>query len=852
MSVNFLDKIEPYEDCYPVGVLLPKIKLKDKWLKILNLDKNVDSLTFCKSLINHSFKEKGFNNKPNKKEYIDRLKYELEVIEELGFTDYILLNWDILNECHEKDIPVGPGRGSAAGSLVLNVLGVTDKDPIENGLIFERFISRNRAKTIIHNVEKYLDGSLLADVDSDIAYDKRSDVIDYIKKEHEGRVCKISNFSTLTSKICIKEVGKTLCGYSEDDMNSISKLIPSNFGKVFPLHKTREEVEKFDKWCQENEEAFEVACRLENLIKNTGVHASGIAISRQELTDICPLEITSEGELVSCYEMNAISKLTVKFDILGLKTLTVLKDACDLIGIRMTDIDDEDPFIYQQLQDLKHRFGLFQIEAPTNFRVAQDVKPRNLEEASAVVAIARPGALEYAPEYCLRKQEAEEDYLPDSLVNILRETNMVPLYQEQMMRITYETFGFTKDDAETLRKIVGKKLVDKMPIWKEKIYKQAEKIGLDIRVADFFWNLLQKSANYSFNKSHSVCYASLCALTVYVKFKYPLQFFIALLRMSKNETDPYAMIDAVNKELPHFGIKLLPPDLIKSEMDFSVEGNVIRYGLNSIKGISDHIRNSILDFRSSKALNKFDVFCSAKKAKINIGVLCSLIQAGALNSLNDDRAYMVYEAQVFNILTDREKRNWLAFGPKYNYDVFKIWKHEVKEGPNIGDDKKILVNDKRKATIQEKSKNFAAIFKKNSENKDFANWFFEKKLLGYSYNKRLKDIYNTTKPLTGIEELSKMAKDSRAFSVGIITEVYNGRTRAANKKFCRLTISDEAAETTAFIWEEKLEELESDGIIIEKDSIVCFESKRMDESACSILQLSNLKDSIYMKLSDLK
>lgn len=498
--MSFLKKIEPYEDCAPVGVLLPKINLKDKWLNILNLPKDVDSLTFIKKLCNYYYLQKGFNKKINKKEYVDRMKYELSIIDELGFTDYILLNWDILNHCHEEGIPVGRGRGSAGGSLLLSVIGVTDIDPIVNNLIFERFISKNRAKKIEKDGVIYLDGKLLADVDSDIAFDRRSEVIEYINKEHPERVCKIANLVTLSSKICIKEIGKIIGEYSEEEMNAVSSLIPSHYGKVYNLKKAYDEVEKFKKWCDNNKEIFEIAQRLEGLIKNTGVHASGIAISNQILTDICPLELTKEGELVSCYEMETMAQLTVKFDILGLKTLTVLKTACDLAKVDPKTIDENDPFIYQQLQDLKLGFGLFQIEAGTNFGVVQKVKPRNLEELCACLAISRPGAIDYLDQYEKRKTEAEEDYLPDSLVNVLMETNMVPLYQEQMMRIAYEVFGFTKDDAETLRKIVGKKILDQMPAWKDKIYKQAEKLKFDIRVADFYWHLLESSANYSFNK----------------------------------------------------------------------------------------------------------------------------------------------------------------------------------------------------------------------------------------------------------------------------------------------------------------------------------------------------------------
>ena len=333
---------------------------------------------------------------------------ELDILEELGFIDYILLNWEVLNFCREENIPTGPGRGSAAGSLVLYFLGVTKVDPIKYDLFFERFVSRSRAKKIEgKDGQTYLDGSLLADVDNDIAYDRRSEVIEYIKRKYEGRTCKILNLVTLSGKLCIKEVGKLVGLKDEEEMNMLSDHIPVMFGKVAPLHQAQEESEKIAEWAKENPESFEIAIKLEGLIKNTGVHASGIAISHHKLTDICPIQKTKEGDLISCYDMNWIAELTVKFDILGLKTLTVLNDTKNLIkdtkgiDINFEEIDLTDEFIYKNLQvlDDKGGKGLFQIEASTNFDVCCKVKPQNLEQISAVVAIARPGALSFKDQY---------------------------------------------------------------------------------------------------------------------------------------------------------------------------------------------------------------------------------------------------------------------------------------------------------------------------------------------------------------------------------------------------------------------------------------------------------------------
>ena len=284
--MNFYDQFEEYDQCAPPGVLLPKINIEPRYYKELGIPKNSSNLKFLKTLCWNNMKAKGLTKKDTA--YVDRMKMELEILEELGFIDYILLNWEVLNFCHEHGIPTGPGRGSAAGSLVLYFLGVTKVDPIKYDLFFERFVSRSRAKKIKgKDGITYLDGSLLADVDNDIAYDRRAEVIDYIKQKYEGRTCKILNLVTLSGKLCIKEVGKLVALKDDEEMNYISDQIPVTFGQVAPLKDAVDESEKFAEWTKSNPHAFSIALKLERLIKNTGVHASGIAISHHKYLLIC-------------------------------------------------------------------------------------------------------------------------------------------------------------------------------------------------------------------------------------------------------------------------------------------------------------------------------------------------------------------------------------------------------------------------------------------------------------------------------------------------------------------------------------------------------------------------------------
>ena len=390
---------QKYQSPTAAGVLLPKIKIEDKYYKMLSAPNSISNYDFLRRLAFKGVKDKKIDLLENKQEYFDRAKTELTILEELGFIDYILLNWDILNYCHENEIPTGAGRGSAAGSLILYLIGVTKVDPIKYGLFFERFVSKSRARKIIDNNIVYLDGSLLADVDNDIAYERRKEVIQYIENKFKGKTCKILTMNTLSGKLCIKECGKIVGELEESKVNEVSESIPKKFGKVAPLTQAFQESDKFREFCNEHPKVYEIARKLENLNKNTGVHPSGIAISHDELTELMPVQKTGDGDLVSGYDMNNVSELTVKFDILGLRTLSVLQDVCKQTGINLTEIDLSSNLIYDYLKDLHNPQGLFQIEADTNFRVCQKVKPRNLEELSAVVAIARPGALEFLQNY---------------------------------------------------------------------------------------------------------------------------------------------------------------------------------------------------------------------------------------------------------------------------------------------------------------------------------------------------------------------------------------------------------------------------------------------------------------------
>jgi len=850
-----IENFQKYQQPTLPGVKLPQIIIEQKYYDILGIPNTSSNYQFLRKLCHKGVLEKEIDKKQNAQIYYERVKTELSLFEELGFIDYVLLNWDILKFCHENEIPTGPGRGSAAGSLVLYLIGVTKVDPIQYELYFERFVSKSRAKKIIVDGETYLDGSLLADVDNDIAYERRQEVIKFIEQKYSGKTCKILTLNTLSSKLCVKECGKLVGELPESSVNEISDLIPKKFGKVASLKNACQENDKFREWANENKKIFEIAQKLEGLIKNTGVHPSGIAISHYDLEEIMPLQTTGEGDLVSGYDMNDVASLCVKFDILGLRTLSVIHDVCKQIGFDITKLDMQSEEIYSYLQNLQTPQGLFQIEADTNFKVAQKVRPKNLEQLSAVVAIARPGALDFLDRYAHYVNVGDFQSVHPFFDDVLQYTGGIPLYQEQLMRMAVKV-GFTLDESEQLRRIVGKKKVDQMAAWQDKIKEKIEQNNLDPVIGEVLWKVAEDSANYSFNKSHSISYAILAAWTLYLKFKHPQYFFLSLLKMTQFEPDSYSEINKITQELPYFDMKLLAPDLTKSKTDFSIEKKDIRYGLNSIKGISDNTMSALLEFCNAELKNKYDVFSVAKQAGLNIGALSALVQAGALNSFSEDRCRMVLEAQSFNILTDREKRLFCSLGEKYDFDILKTI-HDCVKNKQIGDDNKPIMSDKRFQTFKQKYAGYREIYDKNSKYPKFANWYFETKLLGYSYSQIVKNIFSEedSEKYVNCMTFNSLDINENVRMVGVVKDCFRKKSSNGNK-YAKLEIADETGKVKAMLLDSRqkarlTEYLDNGNKLPKEESIVIITGKK-GEDILFIDKLAILDEKIYMKLSEIK
>ncbi len=837
------------------GVRLPRFEVSKDYVNKSQLKGEFNNFNFLRYACLEKFESLQLEkDSPLYKKYCERIKYELDTLKELGFIDYILMVWDVVKFCEREDVPIGLGRGSAAGSIVLFLLGVTKIDPVKHELFFERFVSKVRAKKKVVDGVTYLDGALMCDVDMDICYHNRHKVIKYLEEKYHGRTSKILTLNTFTGKLCIKEAGKIVGGKTESEMNMISAMIPKVFGQVKTLEEAYDEVADFKSWCDENEDCYKVALKISNLVKNKGVHPSAISISYGNMEESYPTELTSKKDgFVSSYDMNWVSIFNVKLDILGLRAVSVVDDVCKQVGIKAHEIDFNDEIIYENLQYLRTPHGLFQIEADTNFRVCQKVKPKDLDELSAVLALARPGALAFVDQYAEYTNNGEKEVVEPFFDDILSSTGGVALYQEQLMKMAHK-IGFTLDEAEILRRIVGKKKVSEVRKWKKKIKDKVAENNLAKKVGDVLWRVLEDSANYSFNKSHSISYAALAAATVYLKFKHPKEFFLSLLKMSRHEPDPISEISKIHKEMDYFGIKMLPPHLIKSKTDFSIEGNDIRFGLLSIKGISDKSLDKLMNFKGEYT-NKFQIFEAANHCEIPIGILSALIQAGALEGFKQSRTKVAYEAQVWNILTQREKTLVLEKGEEFDFDLVRIITHlsQTMVKAKTAKEAKPVIKESRMETIKKKAKGYKDIYAQNRKSESFANWYYEKNLLGYTYNRTLRDCFsNTTRNLNTVRQINEMVAGTRVKFISYIGDkVVQSRSRNGNKylmTFC----SDETGTTKTMIFSKKLEICkEENGVLPKENDIVIVSGTKQDEVVfADSISIQNTK--IYSKLSELK
>lgn len=617
----------------------------------------------------------------------ERLEYELGVIKQMGYVDYFLIVWDFMRFSVENGIMTGPGRGSAAGSLVAYTLGITKIDPIKYSLIFERFLNPERIS--------------MPDVDSDFCYERRGEVIDYVVEKYGvTNVSQIITFGTMAARACIRDVGRAMA-YPYTEVDRIAKMIPTVLGitinKALELNPELKEA-------YENEirtkELIDVARALEGLPRHTSTHAAGVVIASEPLVNFVPLQ-RNEGNIVAQFTMGTLEELgLLKMDFLGLRTLTVLRDAISMIkenqgiNIDLDNVDYDDKEVYKMIGDGK-TVGVFQFESAGMASFMKELKPDSLEDMIAGNSLYRPGPMAEIPRYIENKRNPEDvEYLTPQLEHILNVTYGVMVYQEQVMQIVRDLAGYSMGRSDLVRRAMSKK---KHKVMEEErrnfIHGIVDEIGnvevpgcvrngISEEAANKIFDQMMDFASYAFNKSHAAAYSVVAYQTAYLMYYFPAEFVAAMLNSVKGDNEKVAYYIRFANEK---GIQILPPDINESCAKFTVKENTIRFGLSAIKNVGENIIDSIVRSRDEKGdfldisdfCNKIDI------SAINKRVVESLIKAGAFDCFGVYRSQMlsVYEKVLDSISSSRKKNldGQISLFSSFNDENIKIQYPKIKE-----------------------------------------------------------------------------------------------------------------------------------------------------------------------------
>ncbi|MDC0392560.1 DNA polymerase III subunit alpha [Gammaproteobacteria bacterium] len=575
--------------------------------------------------------------KAKQKTYLQRLEYELNQIKKMGFSSYFLIVYDFIQWSKDNDVPVGPGRGSGAGSLVAYSLGITTLDPIDHGLLFERFLNPERIS--------------MPDFDIDFCMEKRDSVIDYVSKKYGAdAVSQIATFGTMAARAVVRDVARAM-GKPYALGDRISKMIP--FAPGMTLDRAKEEQPVFAQAAKNDAEVREVvdlAYKLEGIARNVGKHAGGVVIAPGSLSDFCPIyNDRQSSSVMTQYDKDDVEKIgLVKFDFLGLRTLTVIDKALKSININLKDKLDLDniPMDDQKVFDLLSSgktMAIFQLESTGMRDLIKKLKPTKFEEITALLALYRPGPLNSGMHttFVDRKHGKSPVTYPHELLEpVLSETYGVIVYQEQVMESARVLAGYSMGEADILRRVMGKKKIEEMEEQREIFVKGCEKKSIPEKKANKIFELIEQFAEYGFNKSHSAAYAVISYQTAFLKTYYPEHFMAAVLSTELGNTDK---IHALIQECKRMGIKVLRPNILTSNKMFLVNNNSdIEYGLGAIKGVADAFIQHVCQVRKSNKFN--DLWDFSKKVDIKLGgkkSLEALSQSGAFDSIAPSRSVAV-------------------------------------------------------------------------------------------------------------------------------------------------------------------------------------------------------------------
>ena len=576
----------------------------------------------------------------------ERLSYEINVVKTMGYTNYYLIVYDFINYAKSRDIPVGPGRGSGAGSLAAYCVGITDIDPIRYNLIFERFLNPERVS--------------MPDFDVDFCYERRQEVIDYVNEKYgRDHVAQIVTFGTMAARAAVRDVGRVM-GMTYQDVDRVAKLIPMELKMT--LKKALEvspDLKALYDGDNQVHELIDTSLKVEGMPRHASTHAAGVVITREPATEYVPLS-TNDGLPVTQFNMVEIERLGLqKMDFLGLRTLTVIHDTEMAVrhtkdpDFRVANIDYDDPATYEMLTR-GETMGIFQLESTGMTQVLMSMRPKNLEDVIALISLYRPGPMDSIPTYLRnRKDPSKVVYQTPQMAHIVDVTNGVVIYQEQVMQICRELAGFSFGQADNVRRAMSKKKLKVMEAEREhfvhgctepgKECAGCVKNGIPEAVANQIYDDMISFASYAFNKSHAACYAYVAFQTAYLKCHYPHEFMAALLTSVLDNT---SKVIEYTSECQRLGIKVLPPDINVSRGGFTVDGDSIRFGLNAVKSVGRNLIDSVVKERKNRPYRSLYDFCKRLHGnELNRRALENLIKAGSFDALEPSRRAMIDSAE---------------------------------------------------------------------------------------------------------------------------------------------------------------------------------------------------------------
>ena len=643
LEIEFADSILP--DFKP-----PKGMDQNEYLKKLAYQGLIEKYDI-KLKFGKDSRVKKENLKSKAKELVERLEYELSVIEKTDFASYFLIVADIVNWAKDRKIMVGPGRGSAAGSLVSYALRVTDIDPIKHNLLFERFLNPERIS--------------MPDIDLDFADDRRGEVIQYmVEKYGEDKVAQIITFGTMAARNSVRDCGRAL-GLTYSFVDRIAKMIPFNMNLEQSLRKVPELRREYQKDPQVKK-LIDLAQKLEGVVRHASTHAAGIVIGDKALTNYLPLQKSTKGDLTALtqYSMYDLEEMgLLKMDILGLANLSIIQNTIKIIEktqnkkVDLNEIPQDDLLSFSFLSR-GETTGVFQLESEGMKRYLKELKPTNFEDIVSMVALYRPGPMESVPDFIAGKHGRKKiTYLHPKLKPILEKTYGVIVTQEQVLEIARELAGFTYGEADILRKAVGKKIKKLLSEQQKKFTEGAVKNGVDKKIAKRVWDFIEPFARYGFNKSHAACYALIAYWTAYLKAHYPSEFMAALLTSDQNNIDRISIEVA---EAQRMELSVLPPDVNESFENFTVlENGDLRFGLGAVKNVGTGAIAAIVKARKKGGpFKNLEDFCKRVDfSQVNKKVLESLVKSGALDALGERGQILIGVEAILKYASQLQKRD---------------------------------------------------------------------------------------------------------------------------------------------------------------------------------------------------